>query len=133
MWKDETMLQVLRVLSTAIVFVGLVACGSMLPGGPGDDPGEFTGAIAAVQPGPVVTRVLIKLEEPALSATRYEQVYLNLMKETEILVPQADGSIAAGGVNDLVVGARVRARHKGVELRSSTLQYPVTRVEILSR
>ncbi len=128
------MLQILRLLSTAFVCAGLAACGGILPGGPADARGEFTGVIATVQPGTVVTRVLVTVTEGSeLSTSRSEQLYLRVTKDTEIVVPQADGTLTAGGVRDLVVGARVRARHTGVEFRSNPPQYPATRVEILSR
>jgi hypothetical protein len=121
-----------KVLLPALACVGLMACGAALPSDASGLPGELAGVILSVQPGPTVTGVLVdgSLEGVTSSPGR---LYLLVGEDTEIALERADGTVVTGRTADLKPGARIRARHMGVELRSDPPQYPVTRVEVVSR
>ena len=88
------------------------------------------GVIAAVEPGPPSTRLMVDVESGAAAAPG--RVVLLVSPGTEVEVQRADGTSTRGGAADLVVGARIRARHTGTEMRSLPPQYQATHIRVLS-
>jgi hypothetical protein len=121
-----------EVLLSALVCVGLTACGAALPSDASGQPGELTGVIVSVQAGPTVTGVLVNGSLEGVTSSP-GHLYLLVGEDTEIALERADGTVVTGRTADLKAGARIRARHMGVELRSNPPQFPVTKVEILSQ
>ena len=85
------------------------------------------GVIAGVDSGSAGTRLAV---DPLDGAG--ERVVLIVPPGTEVLVERADGTAAPGGAAALVVGARIFARHTGVEMRSLPPQYHATEIRVLA-
>jgi hypothetical protein len=124
------MLQTMRELSTAVLCAAAISCAGRANGPPGDADWSMEGVIAAVDPGPAATRLTVDVSSGA--AAEPGRVVLIVSPETEVEVQRADGTSARGGAADLVVGARIRARHTGVEMRSLPPQYQATHIRVLS-
>jgi hypothetical protein len=123
MW--QTMLR----LSLVVLCAGVASCAGRANGSPGDADWSMEGVIAAVEPGPAATRLTVEVASGA--AAEPGRAVLLVSSETEVEVQRADGTSARGGAADLVVGARIRARHTGVEMRSLPPQYQATRIRVL--
>lgn len=92
---------------------------------------DLVGVVASAERGARELRVRVRdVEVPALSAS---PVWLRVPDEAEITAQRPDGSVVRGSAADVVPGARIAARHTGVELRSLPPQYVATGVRILSR
>jgi len=61
-----------------------------------------------------------------------EQMIANLSNNTPIVLRRADGSLAGGGTDDLVLTAMVRVCHTDREMGSGMLQVDATKIVILS-
>jgi len=61
-----------------------------------------------------------------------EQMVANLSNNTPIVLRRADGSLAGGDTDDLVLSAMVRVCHTHGEMRSWILQVDATKIVILS-
>lgn len=71
-------------------------------------------------------RIWVTVDPP----THTDAAGLHIWPGTRILVQQANGSYQEGSVHDLVEGARYRAWHDGIEMRSLPPQYNATRIEV---
>lgn len=77
-------------------------------------------------------RVLVReIETP--SGERAGPAWLRVAQAVPVEVRRADGSVSPSDAGAIVPGARIAARHTGVELRSLPPQYIATRVRVLSR
>lgn len=88
------------------------------------------GTIVSVEPGPAATRLTLDLTSGG--GARAERVVLVVSPDTVVEVRLPDGTTRRGGAADLVVGARVQARHAGAELRSLPPQYLATGLRVLA-
>jgi hypothetical protein len=72
------------------------------------------------------TRIWVTVEP----ATHTGAAGLLIKTSTTIVVQKPDGTHRSGSIADLIEGARYRAWHTGIELRSLTPQYFATRIEV---
>jgi hypothetical protein len=73
----------------------------------------------------------VPIEDATTSnGTTYELLIINLIDTNSIFLEGVDGSFRGGAVEDLVVGASIRACHTGSELRSSPPQVNATRIDV---
>jgi hypothetical protein len=115
-----------RRVSCFLLVASLAACAGAPNGAPVPEH-VVAGVIAAVEPGPVATRVVL-----GASAEGQQPVVLLVERGTAVVVQRPDGAVVRGSARDLVVGARVRAEHTGVELRSLAPQYHAVRIWVLA-
>jgi hypothetical protein len=90
---------------------------------------ELSGVIVAVDGGSPAAWVTVELAGQA--GTEPERATLLVSPETEIVVESANAPPRPGGPADLVRGARIRARHTGVAMRSLPPQYHAERIQVL--
>ena len=89
---------------------------------------ELSGVIVAVDAGTPAARVTVELA--GRPGAEPERATLLVSPETEIVVDAANGT-RRGGTADLRTGARIRARHAGIEMRSFPPQYHAERIQVL--
>jgi hypothetical protein len=116
-------------LATLALCAGVAACANRADGPADDREWNMEGTIAGIEAGAGATRLMVDLA--AGGAAEPGRVALLVSPDTEVLVQRADGTSAAGGAADLAVGARIRARHTGEEMRSLPPQYRATHVLVL--
>ena len=106
----------------------LLACAACATNGVKNEAWDLVGVVTSTERGAGELRVLVReIEVPASSA---DPVWLRVPDGTEITAQRAAGSEVRGSEADIVAGARIAARHGGVELRSLPPQYVATRVRI---
>lgn len=108
------------------------ACGSGSASGPdAPDAASLAGTVAAVNRGPVETRLVItNVQPPAAAADAAGRVHLLVGRNTRIVVRRANGTSEPGAAADLAVGARVRAELTEVSVLTNPVQHYAARLEI---
>ena len=119
----------MRALATVALCAAVAACAGRANGSADDPEWKMEGVIAAVDAGPAATRVTVEVESGP--GAEPERAVLLVSPETEVEVQRADGTTGRGSTADLVVGARIVARHSGAEMRSLPPQYQATRIRIV--
>jgi hypothetical protein len=114
-------------LALAAVFAA-ASCAGGAAGSP-EPEWQLQGVIAAVDAGTQGARVTVELDGGTTAEPR--RAVLLVSPETVVEVQRPDGSTGRGNAGDLAAGARVRARHTGVEMRSLPPQYVATQLRIV--
>jgi hypothetical protein len=125
MWASVT-----RFVLMVLLLVGSASCSNLLTTSL-EDGIERIGVVDSVVLGRVTTRVLMTDVDPPVPEGSPNAIYLIVGRETEIVIQEKDGRAAPGALSDLHVGARIRALHGSVELRSLPAQYDALRIWVL--
>lgn len=115
------------VLALAALFAA-ASCAGGAAGSP-EPEWQLEGVVAAVDAGAQGTRVTLELDGGTAAEPR--RAVLLVLPETVVEVQRPDGTTGHGSTADLAAGARVQARHTGVEMRSFPPQYVATRLRIV--
>lgn len=121
--------QMMLMLATAALCAAPIPGAGPAPDPPHDPQRELAGVIVAVDAGTPAARVTVELAGG--TGAEPERAVLLVSPETEIVVQRANGATRRGSLADLVRGARIRARHTGVAMRSLPPQYHAERIQVL--
>jgi hypothetical protein len=116
-----------------LVLAAALACAAcMARRAPAEPEWDMVGVVDSAAPGAGELRVLVReIETP--SGERAGPAWLRVPRAVPVEVRRPDGTVSPADAGAIVPGARIAARHTGVELRSLPPQYIATRVRVLSR
>lgn len=99
---------------------------------PAEPEWDVVGVVDSTVPADGELRVLLReIETP--SGERAGPVWLRVPQGVQVEARRPDGTVSPSDAGAIVPGARIAARHTGVELRSLPPQYIATRVRVLAR